>query len=517
MGLRIVQYDPNDYKLSAVLSSGAGDELKSAEQISAAFSLYFQWQKESPSWVRFAKDSAKTSRCLVSRDEEERELTQIFLSVPISELGNEKFYQNAFVRLVVFETCFEFESEIIDAWIENEAQWLIVQVPQSVKVLRARKSPRTGNITSTDKVTWIGNTKIEGIQINSVGLNSIVLNSKIPAKQEGLIQINNLTYKAFCVRGSDESSYLEIQFTNDNEAGRYFEFYARFRYPNLKSRSQFAAKDVLALYEKSGFFSNFRGSFDEESREQKTISTWESIKAVEHQFTADFCLEKESQLVGASSLGLCLKNKNQDLWVFHQLCSDKDKSTHDDTGELYTWRAEYLWSKKANATSIFWFRSTSRWLERIYVKYLMQNPTSGELREGNAYSYVHKYTEGTKAEVQLINFGDEQRAYCETETVLAGAGPDYVHANRNMNIITSLNGNWDEVHNIANSICSALNRQEMYFRVDLPVGMLPPDSAKAEKQVGSDRFARIDKAGMLDLVTCIKHSVAVTKSKKGVA
>jgi hypothetical protein len=344
-----------------------------------------------------------------------------------------------------------------------------------------------------------------------------VVNASIPQKEEGTIHINSVKYNAICVRSSSGTSFIEILFKTDSEAGNYFEFYAKFRYPNLRKRTLFPSEKVLALYEQSGFFSNFRGIFDEENRFEKAITTWNDIKSVEHQLTADFCLEKDSQLVGASSLGLCLKSDSRDHWVFHQLCCDKDKSTHDDTGELYTWRAEYLWSKKANLTSIFWFRSSSRWLERIYVKFLQQNPNAGELREGNAYSYLHKLTSESQVNVELIPFGSEQRAYYKSANAIAGAGPDYVHANRNMNIIVSHDGDWDNVSKIANSICKALNKNEIYFRIDLPVGVTPPATANAERQVGSDRFARIDKEGMLDLVTCIKHSVAVTKSKKGVA
>lgn len=517
MGLRLVDYDPNDYKLSTVLSSGAGEILTSQEHLSSAFSLFFHWAKESQCWVRFNKDGSRASQCSLTRDEEERELTQIFFSIPVSDMGTEKFYENLFVRMVVFDTCFEFEAEIIDAWIEHDQQWLITQVPSSIKALRARKSPRAQAHECNIVFNWDGKSQFKELKALSVGLNSIVTDAQIPVKEEGQVTIDGTSFRAKCMRADETSSCLEILFQNDFEAGVFFETYAKIKYPLLRNRRQFPISDVIDLYERSGFFSNFQGSFDESDKLSQIQKTWEGLHSVDHQYTADFCITKDQRLAGASSLGLCLKSLDLDYWVFQQLCCDKDLGTYDDTGDLYSWRAEYLFAKKSKLASIFWFRSSSRWLERIYVKYLLQNPTFGELRQGNAYSYIHEADGEHSNEVELVNFGDENRAYLQNRSLVAGAGPDYVHANRNMNIIYSKDGDWQAIHQAANSICRALDKKSMYFRVDLPPGISPPESARTEHQGGSDRFARINREGMLDLVSCIRHSIAITKHKKGVA
>lgn len=513
MGLRLIDYDPNDYKLSSVLSSGSGELITSIEQISAAFALYFKWSKDSPAWAKLTKSADKSLDCTFSKDDEERNLSQIFVEIPLASLKQEKFYENIFSRMIIFETCFEFESEIIDAWTEGDSQWLVIQVPTQMKAIRARKSPRAYPSTEKLKAKW---NDCE-CTVDSVGLSSVVVNKATNINEKGTLTLCGINFTARSVRRTEDTSYLELEFISDTEAGYFFEFYASYRYPNLVNRSKCDLNEVLSLYERCGFFSNFSGSFEETDRHEKTLLTWKNIVSAQHTATADYCLNKDNRLIGASSLGLCIKEKNIDYWVFHQLCSDKELSSLDDTGELYTWRAEYLWSRKAELTTVFWFRSSSRWLERIYVKFLMQNPSVGELRNGNTYSYMHKSSTSSVYEVKLEDFGTDKRATYSDDFVSAAGGPDYVHAGRNMNIIISKDGSWEIVVKTANSICKALGKEQMYFRVDMPIGISPPPDESVELQLGSDRFARIDKSGLLDLVTCIKHSIAVTKSKKGVA
>jgi len=288
-----------------------------------------------------------------------------------------------------------------------------------------------------------------------------------------------------------------------------------FRYPRLSSRTRYEVEDVLELYKRAGFFNNFSSKFDEEDKLEKIKTDWNNIKSAEHHHTADYCLEQSGKLAGTSSLAQFCQTPNLEYWVFHQLCADKELTTLEDTGTLYNWRCEYLHLRKKDSASYVWFRSESRWLERIYVKFNTQNPQLGELKTCSLFTYIHHASEGDSLNVRVYNFGDGKRAIYKDDYITAGAGPNYVHINRNMNVIICNDGDWTKVKNAANKICQALNEKSLYFRVEID-NSNPDSSIEIEPQNGTDRVTIIKKVGLLDLIPCVNHSIAVTKLKKGI-
>jgi len=510
MGLRLVDFDPNDYKLGEVLASKDGDTLITEDKISAVLSLYFQWPTESSAFAYFDLPGRPSFKIGLDYDKEERTLSQLMISLPegVSLTSVDK----AFIRIDVFNGCYEFESPVIDSF-QDGTQWLIVTPPTELKSIKVRRSTRV----SVEKVLNAKietETGLEEVQLTSLTLNGFVLNKRFPKGTSGKLHLGNLSLKTVYARDIEDKSAFALIFESDIEASLYFDFYRQTAYPNLKPRSEVDPEALYELFVEAGFFGHFSGKFDEADRAKKAQACWEDLKDAQHFSTADYVVQENGKLLGSSSCALAYKKQDTEYWVFHQLCAKKDTDTLDLTGDLYAWRAEYLWNRKSNITSVFWFRSESRWLERIYVKYAMQSPERGEVRPAQLFAYIHKTENFKVPKATTEKYGKGPRSYYEHDEAMGGLGPDYVHINRNMNIIQA-NGDWEETFKAAEAMSASLNRQDSYFRVVMPSECPPPQlpEDRWDYQNSVNRHAEIKKEGMLDFIACLRHSIAVTKRK----
>ena len=510
MALQIVDFDPNDYKLGEVLASKDGEILSSSERIAAVLSLFFQWPDESNAYAYFDLPGRPSFKVKIEYDKEERFLTQLTLGLPqeVTLKGVDK----SFLRLEVFNGCYEFESKVIENFNDG-CQWLIIEAPTQLKSIKIRRSSRI-EITKKDELLLDIKGVKTAVTLNSITLNGFLLNEQLPPLTTGKLQLGDLSVEVYHARDIDKKSAFSINFETDHQASLYFDYYRKTAYPNLVPRNQVDLDELYDLFTDAGFFGNFSGKFDEETRPEKAKSCWKTLKEAQHKSTADYVAQENGVILGSSSCALAFKSSEREFWVFHQLCAKKDTETFDLTGDLYAWRAEYLWNRKSNITSVFWFRSESRWLERIYVKYAMQSPDRGKVEPAQLFAYIHT-NERLKVPPSTVEcYGTENRAFYNHQGVLGGLGPDYVHINRNMNLIQA-NGNWDDVYKAADSMTSALNRDTSYFRVVMPHGCKAPDLGldKWDYQNSVDRHAEIQKDGMLDFIACLRHSIAVTKRK----
>lgn len=510
MGLRLVDFDPNDYKLGEVLASKDGETLTGEDKISAVLSLYFQWPSDSSAFAYFDLPGRPSFKIELDYDKEERTLTQLMLSLPVGV--SLQSVAKAFIRIDVFNGCYEFESQIIDSF-QDGVQWLVVAPPNELKSIKVRRSTRV-NVLNELKAKFETKDGIEDVCLTSLTLNGFVLNRMYPKGTLGTLHLENLSLKTVYARDIEEKSAFALIFESDIEASLYFDFYRQTAYPNLTPRSEVDSKELYDLFVESGFFGNFGGKFDEADRSEKAQACWDDLKEAQHHSTADYVIQENSKLLGSSSCALAYKKQENEYWVFHQLCAKKDTDTLDLTGDLYSWRAEYLWNRKSNITSVFWFRSESRWLERIYVKYAMQSPERGEVKPAQLFAYIHK-TENFKVPKALTQkYGKDSRSYYDQDETQGGLGPDYVHINRNMNIIQG-NGNWEKIFKAAEAMTASLNRESAYFRIVMPSDCPPPELSpdRWDYQNSVNRHAEIKKEGMLDFIACLRHSIAVTKRK----
>ena len=132
--LKIVPYDPNDYKLSEALAFSNGEKVESLDKISSVFSLYFQWPEHAQALMFVDKNKSDRLMVKMEYDKEERELTQLFVLVPLKELGTRKFFESLFLRVEVFDNCFECECTLLEAFNEEENAVFIVEIPKEINV-----------------------------------------------------------------------------------------------------------------------------------------------------------------------------------------------------------------------------------------------------------------------------------------------------------------------------------------------------------------------------------------------
>ena len=508
MALQLVEFDPD--KLGEVLATQDGEVLYSSEKISAVLSLFFQWPENSSAFAYFDLPGRPSFRVKIEFDKEERQLSQLMIELPegisLSDVSK------VFLRLEIFNGCYEFESKVLDNFMETN-QWLIIDAPDKLKSIKVRRSSRIEVSKSIEAKLTINN-KLHIVNITSVTLNGLVINEQFPQLTTGKLQIGELVLEVYHARDIGAKSAFSIIFETDQQASMYFDFYRQTAYPGLTPRKEVDFDNLYELFVEAGFFGHFSGKFDEAARPEKAKACWKDLVGAQHSSTADYVAKEDNAILGSSSCAIAFKTCSTEYWVFHQLCAKKEIDTLDLTGDLYAWRAEYLWNRKSDITSVFWFRSESRWLERIYVKYAMQSPDRGNVKPAQLYAYIHN-SENLKVPISSVEkYGSENRAYYSHGDVLGGLGPDYVHINRNMNLIQA-NGNWDDVYKAADSMTKALNRATSYFRVVMPHGCPPPNlqSDRWDYQNSVDRHAEIKKDGMLDFIACLRHSIAVTKRK----
>lgn len=514
MGLRIVEFDPNDHLISGVLTSGIGDILESEKDISAAISLVLQWKEKSHVYAYIDGKQGKAIRASLDVDHEERIATQLFFifenEVSLSK-GN-----TLFAKISAFESCFEMEVSIIDHWKEGNLYVACTEIPTKLNRLKTRSSSRNSQNAKKKATISIDDHQVD-CSIDSISFNSLVVNMKLQLGQQSKITLGGTVFHCSCIRPLENSSVLKIHFQSDEENGRFMAEYLSNQMPTLETRSKQDLEAVFAAFIKSGFFGNFSPDSDPNERKSLVLSTWKEMETVEHRYNYDMCLVKRGQPVGASSLTMGLLDGDLEHWIFHQLCSIKEETNIEETGSLYTWRAEYLLGRKSNINSVVWFRSQSRWIERIYVKMSILSKQKGTVVASNVFDYMHTRSERQRPKAgKILTYGSTPRAFVKINETLAAGGPDYLHANRNMNMVISRDGDLDSIIEACDTICDLLDVSTLHFRLDTADRSVIDKLPNIKEQSGSDRRAEIVKDGLRDLISCVQHSVAVTEKKNKV-
>jgi hypothetical protein len=517
--LKIVAYDPNDYKLGEALAFENGLSIESPEKISWILSLYFQWPEHSKSVAFVTKDKFEKVQTKIEYDQEERELTQLFVIVKKRDLGEKKFFENLFLRMEIFDNCFEFESTLLEA-VEEDDQWcFIVESPKKIAVIKNRRLPRVeieANIRPN--VPWIDvKTKQElNLSIKNISMNSFTTTTPMATGAVGVISFNGLEVHGQVMRSFEGHTIVQLEFLDDEQIGKYFDFYRLFAYPSLKSRHEVPYEDGIKLYQETGYFEKFEGSQEEEDKYEKLKETWKDLKEAEHKYTADYYVTDKDKPVGFGSASFSFKDDHFNYWTFHQLCALKDSDNLDQTKELYAWRAEYLTARKDNIKTLVWFTSTSRWIERVYVKFVLAK-TKSKLDAVNLYSYNHikqneKSVMNNKSEIVTLSKKHNRLLFWNKE-IIAGLLPDYYHANRNLNTLISLNKTISikDVNEYLNSFTESITSEQNHFRITVQNDNVLEDN-KFEKQT-SDRLTCIHKDDLLDFINHLDHSIEITKKK----
>lgn len=499
MGLRLVNYDPNDHKLAEALALDDGHQLESIEKISQALSLCIAWKDDVESFAYLTKEKSSKVAAKISVDPEERTPSQLFINLPT---GTQILGEFAYIRSQVFKNCFEYEVAIIDRFSDHEGEWMITEIPQKVSVVKTRRLPRIKSMEA--KLTLsIGDEQICA-QIVSISLKSFVVPFDISPSKQVSLHLHDQRIPCMVTRSSEDQSILLPVFENMKAYGYYFIEYCRSAYPGLKPRDEFAPQDITTLYAGANYFGTFQDKTDNE-RDTHIHDTWDKLKSGLFDTHIDMIACQAEELFGASGLAKAFIQDKKPVWAFHQLCAIKDPRTLELSASLYKWRAEFLAGMPEDGDSVVWFRSNSRWLERIYVKFTMNKPSSNIKAVKLTSTQLTHFCE----ENEIYALGDTSREYSDTPNITFAKGPAYLNASRLLDMVIVRKANsWMEIQR---EIRSKQAIQDPYIVV----------CTEHDKQIEglegsplqSDRLASIPKSDLIDFISCLEHSMAITQMK----
>ena len=511
MGLRIVQYDPNDYKLGEALALATGESVEDSQRISQILSLYFQWKDSALCWAYTTKDKNARSQASLSYDEEERVATQLFVEVDKGDL--EPGAEWVFLRLEIFENCFEFESRSLDWFEENGRTIAIIEIPKSASVVKNRRFPRV-HIDSDITINWRANQESIKVKVKSISLGSIIVEGTFQLNTSGTIEAAGVQYPACVTRGFDGFTSIKLLLADNLLTGAWFDFYRLYAYPNLKKRSDLDSSQCLQLYSESGYFSKYKtGTLDAAINEIK--QAWHDNEQLDHLATADYAVTSEGLPVGIGSTSFTYSHQGKEFWTFHSLCALRNNEDLDLTKALYSWRAEYNFARVENMDTLLFFSSQSRWIERVYINFILRKQQSG-VAPIRLYTITYAPVDHGLEVIHKVLSTEHKRLMISKDGIVAAALPDLIHIRKKLNciVVNDLSTNHLDIQHFGEQIAFEAKR-EITFRVSVPESY--SWRPELDLDLPTDRLGVLRKEDLMDFVASLSHSIEVTKRKKNLA
>lgn len=526
--LRIVPFNPNDYSLGSMLTKENREEIKTPEDISAALSLLFQFPEHALVFLIYSDDEAPVQISL-DYDHEERILSELYIKDPdVQSTLPQKMRGNVTVRFEIFRQCYEFESKVLSPFSDG---LMVISPPEYLFVIKHRRLPRVAVLpedhTRLPKCYGLSTDGVKKISFECVelGIKAVRLKGDLNDENNGLLQMG-----FFCIEGchipvkvtrhSKNDAVFALYPRNYVEYGAIFDLYRVLAYPYLRRREEFPSDDVLDLYsDKTGYFGKFQTDSDGAQRKELIKQIWEDIADDRHRITADYVtVDDQGKLAGASSAALAFMKTDRPVWVFHQLCARTSPDLLTQSGELYTWRAEYLAGREENLDIIFWFDSRSRWLERIYVKFVLQNEDVATLIPAavtrNTFSAEHL---PKQINCTNTNYGKSKRTMAFIENTFGGSNPKFLNASGILDAIIAVSerATKDDVVAIAGLLASQAGSSSIDLEVTVPLNKKDLFSSPTVTPLDDvDRFCCFEKQSLIGFIACVEHSVAVTQRKQ---
>lgn len=501
MSLQILKYDPNDYKLEEILSLPHGVKINETATIQKIISLYLTWIARTRLELFIDKEKSSGRLGEISIDLEERQPSQLFIHTPnIIDNTNPEY---VFARLQIFEKCYDFELKVLEVFQENSGSTYITDIPTSLSSVKERKTPRIKMEATTSHYLILDTDKF---RISTIGPQSIIADGLIP---EGLhsFTLNDHQFIGMSQKIAGQKTLVVASQEDDSASSGYFLAYASIAFPQLSPIARISNEARFNLYKDAGYFSVFNDE-DLAITKEKLFQSWEITKKFQGKDLIDFAALDGNKLCGASGLARAFTETNNNIssetWVFHQLCALKDEENLETTKQLYRWRAEYISAKKESIKTRFWFRSSSRWLERIYVKFSIAK-NRDVLKPVNLLSCNFSSSKTISNEWTLDKSSTIQRLVYDKDGIIGGASPEYLNASRLLNMV--LTEDPDKTH-LLESIASQSN--ESYMVICQPYDA----TTEGERLLPSDRMAKLEQHDMIDFISCLEHSIAVTIQKR---
>jgi len=159
------------------------------------------------------------------------------------------------------------------------------------------------------------------------------------------------------------------------------------------------------------------------------------------------------------------------------------------------------------------FRSASRWVERIYVKYAMSSIEGVKLIPMKMQRTSVCSNDDKSIEIRKYEMGQATRCSTISEEYFGGIGPKFLNASNYVDILISVSKQFGRefLESIAGQIARAAGVDQVPFIYALN---LDEDASKfGGHTLVSDRYCEFDKVKLNNFVTAVEHSIAVTERK----
>jgi hypothetical protein len=521
--LQIVPYQPDNYSGAEVLALENATLISSQQSISAAMSLYFEWEKKRFSQIIFKQGThQKPIECTMSYDQDEASPTEIRVKLHKHLKSLDVVPGGQIVmRFEIFRVTYEFSVLVtaVAGDAKKEGWHVVIEVPQVLKVLKSRRLPRLRLTKEAREVLgsaiWI---KSDGekldLELLEIGLGTVRAKCKnLKDEKLGAFTLGEVTVPGEVLRSAEGEIIFSLKFETSEIFGAYFDEYRRVAYPSLRSRYDFPYEVGIDLYESAGYFETFDSAVTQEEK-QEIMNTWNSIKTGFHKTNADYYVTNEDSPIGCSGLALTNYVSGLSLWTFHQLCALKNPNLILESGVLYSWRSEYLAARPEQLAADASYRSKSRWLERIYTKH-SKNSTAGSKLSAVLQSRCTfaKPSQEAAMKTEFYSIGHAQRLITVSEEFSAAVNPKYLNASANLDMIIALSGRVtpEKLKIIGGQLATKLEMENVSMVVVVP---METDLSEFEGVKGkSDRYCYLPKEDLVNLMSSIEHSMAITERK----
>lgn len=522
--LRIVPYRPEDYSLGDILAARGAKQLKGANQIAAALSLYFQWTDHRSAYLQKTGSASLNSHGIeLDYDRDEAAPSELRVRILSTSQVDLTLGSPVLIRFEIFRVCYEFLSETLAISSQpTEDGWnCVIQVPQELLVRTSRELPRYRLDASNNELDlagyWVSEASPENripLKFVELGLNSIRAKVSSELSGAGKLFVDECQIPTETVRASKTEVILALRFPDISTYGRYFDTFRKFAYPSLRSRYDFEFKTGLDLYSKTTYFSKYEGEKSPEVRDE-IAETWKALRSGFHETNADYYItDAHGAPCGTSGLALTHIQQNIPVWTFHQLCALKQPELLERSGHLYLWRAEYLAGRPERLLISACFHSKSRWIERLYIKHAIATAGTTTLRHvRNVRRLIKGCASKQLPRVEKFQMGKLNRYWIEFNGSNGAISPKHLNANQNLDTVIAgeEEANIETIFHLGEVLVEAAGLQQTEILFTLP-GSLDVSIPDSKPQL-SDRYSLMPKSDLMSFMASIAHSLAVTKKK----
>ena len=375
--LRLVEPLGDGLEFSIGKSEVAGlREIRTTEEIYSLLQLFLMWPEYSSSFTKIGGEMVKMS---LSVDHALSDLDQLLLTMDENSFkqitSDSRTLEKVYIE--VFGITFGFQPtvrEYIDEYIDG-VPCISLAIPETLTRYNMRGTRRV-KITEPLVVSIIDKDKTIEANLIDASPNAFslkVLNNDKTGKLSDRITISiaGNKFDVLATSSLNHSIIVKPILAETKHFGAFFDLYAKFAYPDLKSRFSFERDPIPELLTKTGQIKNYGASEVSETWYGEIEEAYRASIEVKDQYVAGYVsVDSNSMPVGTSSLAkVFIDQKGVEAWAFHGLGAVQDPNLISNTCSLYKWRVDYILAREPEANIVMWFNGRGKWLEKVYIKF----------------------------------------------------------------------------------------------------------------------------------------------------